>query len=531
VLVALAALVAVPAAADATPTITEHAAGLTQNAAPRGVTAGLDGAIWFTEDGNDAIGRIAPDGSVCEYGGLTFGSPHGITTGPDGNLWFTETGGSGAIGRMTPAGVVTEFTTGLLTGNPQEIAAGADGNLWFTESGVGGAIGRITPTGTITEFTWGLTPNRAPWGITAGPDGTLWFTEKSNSGYIGRITTSGVITEFGGLPAGLPQWIAAGPDGNLWYTAAASPGYIGRVTPAGVVTAFSAGVTPGSNPQGITAGPDGALWFTEKSASAIGRITTAGEVTEYADGISANSAPFGIAAGADGNLWFAENNSPARLGRLALDGDTHSGSDRDDDRSAPTQLTLPPAAATPGAAVAAPVPALGRSIVVAASSGVIRVRRPGQRTFRVVSAGALQPTGTEIDARHGTALLTTSLGGGRVQRASFRGTYFKVRQSKGRRGLTDIVLTAGAATRTGGARAAAVVRRKPPSLWAHDSHGRYRTFGRNSVASVRGTTWRTTEQQAGTLTQVSSGSVSVRDLRHRRTVLVRAGHRYLARAH
>ena len=339
-----------------------------------------------------------------------------------------------------------------------------------------------------------------------------------------------MITEFGGLPAGLPQWIAAGPDGNLWYAAAASPGYIGRVTPAGVVTAFSTGVTPGSNPQGITAGPDGALWFTEKSASAIGRITTSGEVSEYTDGISANSAPFGIATGADGNLWFAENNNPGRIGRVVPDSagaSAPAGTGAAGTPAAPTQLTLPPAAATPGPAV---LPALGRTIVVAASSGVIRVRRPGQRTFRVVSDGAVQPTGTEIDARRGTALLTTALGGGRVQHASFRGTYFKVRQSRGRRGLTDIVLTTGAAARTGAARAAAVTRRKPPSLWAHDSHGRYRTFGRNSIATVRGTTWRTTERADGTLTQVIAGAVSVRDLRRHRSTLVRAGHRYLARA-
>src|SRR5690348_12669609 len=132
-LVALAASAALPAAADAAPTITEYTTGLAQNAAPRDVTTGPDGAIWFTEDGNNAIGRIAPDGTITEFGGLTAGSPHGITTGPDGDLWFTETGGSGAIGRMTPTGGLTEFTTGLLTGDPQDIVTGADGNLWFTE--------------------------------------------------------------------------------------------------------------------------------------------------------------------------------------------------------------------------------------------------------------------------------------------------------------------------------------------------------------------------------------------------------------
>src|SRR5262245_26211248 len=32
----------------------------------------------------------------------------GITTGPDGNLWYTSFN-NGKIGRVTPAGVVTEF--------------------------------------------------------------------------------------------------------------------------------------------------------------------------------------------------------------------------------------------------------------------------------------------------------------------------------------------------------------------------------------------------------------------------------------
>ena len=79
--------------------------------------------------------------------------------------------------------------------------------------------------------------------------------------------------------------------------------------------------------------------------------------------------------------------------------------------------------------------------------------------------------------------------------------------------------------------AAAVQRRKPPvrRLWASDKGGRFRTHGRNSVTTVRGTRWITTDTCAGTRTTVTSGAVAVRDLRRRRTVLVRAGHSYLAR--
>jgi ferric-dicitrate binding protein FerR (iron transport regulator) len=67
-------------------------------------------------------------------------------------------------------------------------------------------------------------------------------------------------------------------------------------------------------------------------------------------------------------------------------------------------------------------------------------------------------------------------------------------------------------------------------LWAEDSHGRFRSRGRNSVATVRGTRWLTRETCAGTQTRVEEGAVVVRDLRRDRTVTVRAGHSYLARS-
>src|SRR4029450_11320803 len=92
----------------------------------------------------------------------------GIIAGPDGNLWFTEPG-INKIGRITPLGVVTEFSTGITPGAaPIGITAGSDGNLWFTEL-FGDQIGRITPLGAVIEFGGGITAGAALGGITAGP--------------------------------------------------------------------------------------------------------------------------------------------------------------------------------------------------------------------------------------------------------------------------------------------------------------------------------------------------------------------------
>ena len=66
-------------------------------------------------------------------------------------------------------------------------------------------------------------------------------------------------------------------------------------------------------------------------------------------------------------------------------------------------------------------------------------------------------------------------------------------------------------------------------LWARDKGGRFRTHGANSVATVRGTSWITTDTCNGTRTTVKAGVVSVRDVHRHRTVVVRKGHTYLAR--
>ena len=58
----------------------------------------------------------------------------GGTDGPDGNIWFTEPS-QFTIGKITPAGVITEVTRTSAGAVPSKITTGPDGNLWFTEVG------------------------------------------------------------------------------------------------------------------------------------------------------------------------------------------------------------------------------------------------------------------------------------------------------------------------------------------------------------------------------------------------------------
>jgi hypothetical protein len=56
-----------------------------------------------------------------------------------------------------------------------------------------------------------------------------------------------------------------------------------------------------------------------------------------------------------------------------------------------------------------------------------------------------------------------------------------------------------------------------------------RIVGKYAAGTDNGTLWLTADRCDGTLTQVRQGTVSVRDLVKRKTVVVRAGHSYLAK--
>jgi virginiamycin B lyase len=251
----------------------------TPNSVPSGITVGPEvpvGALWFTETGDPAlgpkvrgkIGRITTAGVITEFPIPTLNSaPNGITTGPDGALWFTETGAN-QIGRITTAGVVTEFPIPTANSNPISITTWSGVTcitgepvvaLWFTES-IGNKIGCITTAGAIAEFPIPTT-NSGPSGITTGPDGALWFTE-GNGNKIGRIPPIPTVT-----PAN-PQ-----------------------------ITEFTIPLVD-SGPQGITTGPDGALWFTQVGANKIGRMTVGGELSEFQI-FTPFSVPGGITTGPD----------------------------------------------------------------------------------------------------------------------------------------------------------------------------------------------------------------------------------------
>jgi hypothetical protein len=321
--------------------------------------------------------------------------------------------------------------------------------------------------------------------------------------------------------------------------------------------ALAPAVAQAQRPAVVTGAP---TEVTSTSATLNGTVTPNGAATSYAFvyGVTRYFAHTALGSAGAGNAPIAvsarvDDLTAATTYHARLVAFSHEGLDIGADvafatLAAPIAVPVPPAPGptppppelTPGSAlsgVAAPPPVLGESVNVDERSGAVTVKVPGSNDFVSLSKVASVPVGSLVDTREGSVTLKTALPGGDTQSAVFHGGLFEVLQPKDAKGLTELRLRGPEPScAAGGARAATADKTKKKkkhrrALWGRDNGGAFRTRGGNSVATVRGTSWFTEDRCDGTLTRVSQGTVSVRDLVNHRTVIVRAGHSYLAPNH
>jgi hypothetical protein len=200
-----------------------------------------------------------------------------------------------------------------------------------------------------------------------------------------------------------------------------------------------------------------------------------------------------------------------------------------------------------------PAPVLGKTANVEPVKGTVRVGiktgaasvaargRASQKglTFVPLQEARQVPLGSFLDTRKGTvALQSSTASAGKTYLGNFSAGLFQVLQSRKKKakGLTNLVLKGGryssckaTKTQTGKGAHAALSRKALRRLRAK-AKGRFRTRGRYSAATVRGTKWAVTDRCDGTLTKVTRGKVAVRDFRRKKTIVLTKGKSYLAKA-
>ena len=173
-------------------------------------------------------------------------------------------------------------------------------------------------------------------------------------------------------------------------------------------------------------------------------------------------------------------------------------------------------------------PTIGKTASAAVVKGTVRVKLKGKGKFVALTADGQVPIGSTFDTTKGTVALDTSAGAGKpLQHGEFNGGLFKVQQSS-KNPLTTLSMTGGALGKCGASAAAGGAAKKRSRTLFSNVKGRFRTRGRNSAATVRGTKWTMTDSCKGTLTIVKQGSVVVRDFTLRKNKDVKTGQRYLA---
>ena len=179
-----------------------------------------------------------------------------------------------------------------------------------------------------------------------------------------------------------------------------------------------------------------------------------------------------------------------------------------------------------GKAGAPPQPVVGVSVNVTPVSGTVRVRVRGTNRFVNLQQLRNVPVGSELDVTRGRVRLVAAASRTRRLTGVFYSGRAIVAQTRARTPVTTLRLSGPLACPRRAPAAAAPPRRR---LWGN-AKGSFRTQGRFASAAVRGTLWLTEDRCDGTFVSVRQGRVQVRDVPRRRTITLRAGQSYLARA-
>ena len=256
---------------------------------PYGVAVDKSGHLYVSDDGNNTIRKIAPDGTVTTWAGLAGGSGHadgtgtvarfhypsGVALDSTGNLFVADCL-SHTIRKISPEGVVSTWAGMAETADkggsedgtpsiarfkqPRGVAVDTSGNVYVADAG-NSTIRKITPAREVTTLA-GTAGNHGladgtgsaakfnhPWGLVVDGLGNVYVADTDNH-TIRKITPEGVVTSFAGSPRIIrsshgneklsefyvPRGVTVDGSGNVFVADFTT---VHKITPDGVVTTLA----------------------------------------------------------------------------------------------------------------------------------------------------------------------------------------------------------------------------------------------------------------------------------------------------
>jgi hypothetical protein len=405
---------------------------------------------------------------------------------------------------------------------------------YFLNFPVPAAAGRVSAANFSTSFVYnfsvalnGATPITTAWSITSGAPTQFAFWTPSGPNLNDAASWSGPTAVAQGEDvalAGGPNGVFAMSTGNgtqsfpsNWEVRRFTGSGFGA--PALVATGETSGCGSCND---LYQDSKGGLYAAWRGAGSTVKLATS------ADGGSTFTGPYEIVAEPNpvtiANLHVAA--VPGGAGLVVYD----ENSDTGEIRAANLTATPPP---PPVAGVAVNVSVVKGEVLVKLPAGA-SARQKGQG-FVPLSQARQIPVGSTLDTRKGTVALTAAANSsGKTQVGQFTAGLFQILQARAARPVARLKLSGGSFSSCGKITARSARRKKLSRKTIRqvrgDAKGNFRTEGRYAAATVRGTAWTMSDRCDGTLTKVRRGVVVVRDRLARRTIRVRAGKSYLARA-
>ncbi|HJZ63752.1 MAG TPA: hypothetical protein VKD70_05500 [Candidatus Acidoferrum sp.] len=281
----------------------------TKGAHPHDPAVGADGALWFTEQMQNKIGRVdAATGEFKEFPlKVKDSGPHGLVADREGNIWFT---GNFAhyIGKLDPkTGVVTEYRMpDDKAEDPHTAVFDANGILWFTVQ-AGNFVGRLDPKSGKVELKKVPTADSHPYGIQMNSQGIPFFCEFFTNKLASIDPQTMAIKEYS-LPEGVrPRRMAIDAQDRVYFTDY-ERGHLGRLDPkSGEVKLWDSPGGAKANPYGIVITPDGMVWYSESGVkpNTLVRFDPKTEAFAKTNIPSGGGTVRNMAATADGRIYLA----------------------------------------------------------------------------------------------------------------------------------------------------------------------------------------------------------------------------------